>query len=299
MTSRKTSHRHTACERKTPQPHQLQGQHRSSTRTKLTEYLHSYPTFIVFENGRKTQTVQGADPRRLNEVIQRLAAEATRSDGGPGEAVSSGAGAGGAWLGAAVAKGYSDVTDQVDATGLDLLNRDNEAGEPRVLFDTSKPSGLSEKGKGKSAGPKDWVESDTDEQLMLYIPFQSTLKVHSLHITSLPPAESEDEEEVPMRPRRISLYTNRSHVLGFDEAEDIPAVQSVEIKSEDWDQQTGTAKVDLRFVKFQNVTSLVMFFEDGDGDGEKLRVDRIRFIGDAGEKRAMGKLEKIGDEPGE
>jgi hypothetical protein len=55
----------------------------------------------------------------------------------------------------------------------------------------------------------------------------------------------------------------------------------------------------LRFVKFQNVTSLVLFFVDGDGDSEKLRVDRIRIVGDAGEKRSMGKLEKIGDEPGE
>lgn len=248
--------------------------------------------------------MQGADPRRLNEVIQRLAAEASRSDGGPGEAAESSAGAGGSWLGAAVAKGYSDVTDQVDPKGLELLNRDSDAGEPRVLFDTSKPSALAAKGKGKGKGEgsKDWVESDTDEQLMLYIPFQSKLKVHSLHITSLPPAEGDEqgeEEEVPMRPRTISLYTNRSHVLGFDEAEDIPAVQTVEIKEEDWDQKTGTAKVDLRFVKFQNVTSLVMFFVEGDGDGEKVRVDRIRIVGDAGEKRAMGKLEKIGDEPGE
>lgn len=240
--------------------------------------------------------MQGADPRRLNEVIQKLASEATKSDNGPGESVESGAG--GMWIGATVAKGYTDITDQVDPKGLDLLNRDNEAGEPRVLFDTAKPSGLSRKGKGKDAGGvKDWVESDTDEQLMLYIPFQSTLKVHSMHITSLPPAESDDE--VPMRPKTISLYTNRSHVLGFDEAEDIPAVQTVEIKEGDWDGETGTAKVDLRFVKFQNVTSLVMFFVDGDGDGEKIRVDRIRFVGDAGEKRTMGKLEKIGDEPGE
>lgn len=242
--------------------------------------------------------MQGADPRRLNEVIQKLATEATKSDSAPGESGES-SGAGGGWIGAAVAKGYADVTDQVDPKGLELLNRDNEAGEPRVLFDTSKPSALSAKGKGKSNGSKDWVESDTDEQLMLYVPFQSTLKVHSLHITSLPPAESEDDEEVPMRPRTISLYTNRSHVLGFDEAEDIPAVQTVEIKAEDWDSKTGTAKVDLRFVKFQNVTSLVVFFVDGDGDGEKLRVDRIRIVGDAGEKRMMGKLEKIGDEPGE
>lgn len=256
---------------------------------------------MVFENGRKTQTVQGADPRRLNEVIQKLASEATKSDSGPGESIESGSG-GGTWTGAAIAKGYSDVTEQVDMKGLELLNRDNEAGEVRVLFDSSKPSGLETKGKGKDvSGGKDWVESDTDEQLMLYIPFKSTLKVHSMHITSLPPTESEEEEdeEVPMRPKTISLYTNRSHVLGFDEADDIPAVQTVEIKDGDWDAKTGTAKIDLRFVKFQNVTSLVMFFVDGDGDGEKLRVDRVRVVGEAGEKRTMGKLEKIGDEPGE
>ena len=76
-------------------------------------------------------------------------------------------------------------------------------------------------------------------------------------------------------------------------------LQTVEIKAEDWDAKTGTAKVDLRFVKFQNVTSLVVFFVDGDGKSEKLRVDRVRIIGDAGEKRDMGKLEKIGDEQGE
>lgn len=243
--------------------------------------------------------MQGADPRKLNEVIQKLASEATRSDGASGESGEA-SGAGGGWLGATVAKGYSDVTDQVDSKGLELLNRDDEAGEPRVLFDTSKPSGLAgDKGKGKGKG-RDWVESDTDEQLMLYIPFQSTLKVHGLHITSFPPAEAEDDDdEVPMRPKTVSLYTNRSHVLGFEEADDIPAVQTVEIKPEDWDAKTGTARLDLRYVKFQNVTSLVMFFVDGDGDSEKLRVDRIRIIGDAGEKRSMGKLEKIGDEPGE
>jgi C-terminal proteasome-interacting domain of thioredoxin-like. len=87
-----------------------------------------------------------------------------------------------------------------------------------VLFDSSKPSSLN--GKGKSGSSADWVESDTDEQLMLYIPFQSSLKIHSLHVTSLPP--SSDDDDVPMRPKTLRLYTNRSHVLGFEEAEDIP-----------------------------------------------------------------------------
>ncbi|CAL5873554.1 uncharacterized protein PFLUO_LOCUS7834 [Penicillium psychrofluorescens] len=260
-------------------------------------FVSAYPTFIVFENGRKTQTVQGADPRKLNEVIQKLASEATKSDSASGQA-GEGSGSGGIWLGAAVPRGYSDITDQIDQKGLELLNRDSQHGLPKTLFEASKPSALAGKGK---AGEKDWVESDTDEQLMLYIPFQSTLKVHTLHVTSFPPSadDAEDPDEVPMRPRTVSLYTNRSHVLGFDEAEDTVAVQTIEIKPEDWDSKTGTAKLDLRFVKFQSVTTLVMFFVDGDGDSDKLRVDRIRIIGEAGEKRAMGKLEKIGDEPGE
>jgi hypothetical protein len=119
-------------------------------------------------------------------------------------------------------------------------------------------------------------------------------------ITSLPPAaaDDEDEEEIPMRPKTVQIYHNRAHILGFDEADDIPSTQNVTLTSKDWDA-TGTATIPLRFVKFQNVTSLVLFVVDGDGDGEKVRLDRIRIIGETGEKREMGKLEKIGDEAGE
>lgn len=255
------------------------------------------PTFIVFKNGRVNQTVKGANPAQLNSIVQKLASEASQSDeagAGAGEGSS-----GDFWIGGSVAKGYSDITDQVDGKGIELLNRDTEHAEPRTLFNGSKPSGLATKGKDKAAGQSDWVESDTDEQLMLYIPFQSTLKVHSIQVTSIPPADAADDDEAPMRPKSLHIYKNASHVLGFDEAEGIPPVQKVEIQPGDWDEKTGTATVGLRFVNFQNVTSLVVFFVDGDGDSEKLRVDRIRIIGEAGANRSMGKLEKIGDEPGE
>ncbi|BCR83227.1 thioredoxin-like protein 1 [Aspergillus chevalieri] len=257
------------------------------------------PTFIVFERGRPASTVRGADPRKLNEVVQKLASEAGKAES-TGEGASGGSSVSGGigWLGASVPKGYSDITDQVEPKGLELLNRDSAFAQPRTLFDTSKPSALSG-GKAKEGSTAaDWVESDTDEQLMLYVAFQSRLKIHSLHVTSLPPADGEEDER-PMQPKTIHVYANRSQVLGFDEAEDIPPVQTVTINPEDWDKQTGTAKVELRFVKFQSVNSLVLFFADGDGNSEKLRVDRIRIMGEAGEKREMGKLEKIGDEVGE
>lgn len=257
------------------------------------------PTFIMFKRGRVVSTIKGADSKKLSEAIQKLANEANNMEAeGAGESSEAAAASTGSWIGASLPRNYTDITDAITVKDLDMLNRDSEKGTARTLFDKSKPSALDNKNKGKES---DWVESDTDEQLMLYIPFNSTLKVHTLHITSMPPASSEDEDddELPMRPKTLRLFVNKPTILGFEEAEDIDPVQTVTISPEDWDSKTGTAKVELRFVKFQKVNSMVIFFVDGDGDAEKIRVDRIRIVGEAGQQREMGKLEKIGDEPGE
>ena len=258
---------------------------------------------MIFKNKQAVSTIQGADAPKLVQAFKQLAQE-----GSPGGSGSSGLGGvegnSQIWLGSSLPRGYHDVTDQVDDQGLDLLNSNSDIGGAKTLFDTSKPSSLSvAKGKEKksdSEPPKDWVESDTDEQLMLFIPFRSTLKIHTLHITSLPrSASTGEDDEVPMRPKTIQLYTNRSHILGFEEAEDLQATQAITLGAPDWDEATGTAKIELRFVKFQSVSSLVIFVVDGEGDGEKVRIDRLRIIGESGEKMVLGKLEKIGDEPGE
>ena len=138
----------------------------------------------------------------------------------------------------------------------------------------------------------DYVLSDTDEQLMLYIPFQSTLKIHTLHITSTPSTD----EDGSARPATIKLYTNRPHILGFDDADDATPTQEVTLAEKDWDPATHTARVELRFVKFQNVTSLVLFVAEAERGGERTRIDRVRVVGEAGEKRDLGKLEKIVDD---
>jgi hypothetical protein len=264
------------------------------------------PTFMIFKNARVVSTIRGADPHKLSDAVRKLAAEAQSNGSNNASGFGDSGSSSNMWLGADLPKGYGDITDQVDVKGLDLLNCDSQFGSARTLFEGTKPSGgAMAEGKGKAAAggeekKPDWVESDTDEQLMLYIPFQSTLKVHTIHITSLPPDSSDDDEDdVPMRPKNIQIYSNRAHVLGFEEAEDIPATQSITLGARDWDPKTGTAKIELRFVKFQNVTSLVLFVVDGDGTCEKVRVDRLRIVGETGEKRDLGKLEKIGDEQGE
>jgi len=243
------------------------------------------PTFMVFKNGEQKEKIQAADPRKLRRVVEEL----VNMDFSDQASSSSQAGV---WNKGELPKGYSDITDQIDVKGLELLNADSKFGTVRALFDSQMPSALS-KGNGTEAKYKDWVESDTDDQLMLFMPFQSTLKVHTLQITSLPPQASEgDDDEVPLRPKTLKLYTNRPHILGFEEADDIPATQEIILTTKDWDQN-GTANVGLRFVKFQNVTSLVMFIVDGDGEGERVRLDRVRIIGETGEKRDQGQLKKV------
>ncbi|PGH04630.1 thioredoxin [Helicocarpus griseus UAMH5409] len=258
------------------------------------------PTFLIFKNGNVAHSIRGANPQLLTSKVQEFASSAG-SNGSGGADNGGGESSGGSqWLGGSVPKGYSELSEEIEIKGIDLLNCDNQVGPGRSLFAAEKPSGLSageSSGKAKAASTADWVESDTDEQLMLYIPFQSSIKIHSLQITSLPPSEGDDD--VPMRPKTLKLYTNRAHIIGFEDADDEAPTQEVELAPQDWDAKTGTATVELRFVKFQRITSLVVYFVDGDGDAERIRVDRVRIFGEAGEKREMGKLEKIGDEQGE
>lgn len=249
----------------------------------------SIPTFMMFRDGNKIDEVKGADPRKLQSIVEKLTSEIQSVSGSSGAAGSSSSAGGNSalgWRGAGLPRGYSDVTDQVEIQKSELLNYDEDFGAVRTLMDPSKPGGLS---SGKMA-EKDWVVSDTDEQLLLFTPFMSMVKLHTLQITSI-----KDEDVDVMRPRVIKLFTNRPHNLGFEDAEGEAPTQLIELSEKDWNSD-GTANIPLRFVKFQNINSLVFFVESGDGEGEKTRIDRIRLIGETGGGGSTGKLEKIGDD---
>jgi len=146
-----------------------------------TYQVNVLPTFIVFRDGKVLEKVQGADPRKLQSIVKKLVSEVeeVKKGGQSGEASVSGSGA--LWRGADIPRGYSDVTDQIEIQRCDMLNYDSEAGGVRALLDPSKPSSL-----GAESKTKDWVETDTDEQLMLFIPFQSMLKLHTLQVSAFP-----------------------------------------------------------------------------------------------------------------
>jgi lipase chaperone LimK len=41
---------------------------------------------------------------------------------------------------------------------------------------------------------------------------------------------------------------------------------------------------------------LILYVQKGEDGAEAVRLDRIKLIGDAGTKREMGKLQKVGDD---
>jgi hypothetical protein len=86
--------------------------------------------------------------------------------------------------------------------------------------------------------------------------------------------------------------------MDFSEADDTEPTQAITLEENDWNAN-GTANIPLRFVKFQKTTSLIIYVQKGDGEAETVRLDRVKLFGDAGTKREMGKLTKVGDEPGE
>lgn len=137
----------------------------------------SIPTFIMFRDGKVAEKVTGADQLKLQALVHKISHESENA-GAAGSSSASGGGGNSAlgWRGAGLPRGYTDVTDQVEVPRTELLNFDEEFGSVRVLLDAGKPGALDKKAE------KDWVVSDTDEQLLLFTPFMSVLKLHTLQV---------------------------------------------------------------------------------------------------------------------
>lgn len=134
------------------------------------------PTFLLFQEGKVIQSVKGANPTELRRIIQKLASELESA----GESSGTGTGSSGPWAGAEIPRGYSDISDQVEIRNCELSNADEDAGPVKVLFDVAKPSALSN--DSTSVNVKDFVQSGADDQLLLFIPFQGSVKLHTLQV---------------------------------------------------------------------------------------------------------------------
>ncbi|XP_050886478.1 PITH domain-containing protein At3g04780 isoform X1 [Lathyrus oleraceus] len=168
----------------------------------------------------------------------------------------------------AIHKGQVDLLDFIDWTGVECLNQSTTHSLPNAI----------KQGYREDEGLH--LESDADEQLLLYIPFTQVIKLYSFVIKG-----PEDEG-----PKTVKLFSNKEH-MGFSNVNDYPPSDTAVLSPENLKGKP----VLLKYVKFQNVRSLTIFIEDNQTDSEITKVQKILLIGSTVETTDMKGLKKIED----
>ncbi|KAA8544933.1 hypothetical protein F0562_019672 [Nyssa sinensis] len=168
----------------------------------------------------------------------------------------------------ALQRSQVDLLDLVDWTGVECLNQNSSHSLPNAL----------KQGYREDEGLN--LESDADEQLLIYIPFNQVIKLHSIVIKG-------PEEEGP---KTVKLFTNKEH-MGFSNVNDFPPSDTAVLSA---DNLKGKPVV-LKYVKFQNVRSLTIFIEDNQSDSDITKVQKLVLYGTTVETTDMKGLKKIED----
>ncbi|ANB12299.1 thioredoxin-like protein [Sugiyamaella lignohabitans] len=245
------------------------------------------PTFVYFHKTKETDRVRGATPEGIYKSLQalsKLAPNAVRSNAGE-----SGAGSSSSGTSSGVPE---DIKQILTKTKLESLNDVLHFGEAEVLnIKSSDPSkdlrellDISPKASPVS------VQSDADSQILIYLPLQNKAKVHSIYIKSTLPSDSDDSEEV-QTPSTIKVWANLPSTISFDDATD-GGIKPLFHSAVPEPDANGWREIPLRYVHFQNVTSLQIFL-DGDDEDAATIVNKILIVGSKGENREQGKIEKI------
>ncbi|ETV76736.1 hypothetical protein H257_09203 [Aphanomyces astaci] len=161
---------------------------------------------------------------------------------------------------------FEDLVDQFDKSNSYCLNEDPSFGYGNLFI-----------------GDESLVlKSEADEQLLIHLEFKEAVKIHSISLK----APKDDSA-----PSVVKLFVNRNN-LGFSDVTDIEPTQKL-----DWTQdqlQSGTP-VELRFVKFQRVTSLTIFVEENHG-GEISALSSLKLFGESIQGTNMNDLKSQGHE---
>ncbi|XP_074578047.1 PITH domain-containing protein At3g04780-like [Curcuma longa] len=168
----------------------------------------------------------------------------------------------------AIPRGQVDLVDFVDWSGVECLNQIGKNPIANAL----------KQGYRDDDGLH--LESDADEQLLIYIPFTQVVKLHSAVITG-------PEEEGP---RTVQLFANKEH-MGFSNVNDYPPSDSLSISADNLKGKPVT----LKYVKFQNIRSLTIFIEDNQGGGDVTKLQKISLYGTTVDTTNMKDLKKIED----
>ena len=113
-------------------------------------------------------------------------------------------------------------------------------------------------------------KSEADEQLILHIAFQETVKVKSIKFLAF-----NDGNDPELNPTTVKMYVNRNN-LGFEDIDDVDPTQVIELTADDL--REGSEPIATKFVKFQRVGSITFFIEENNG-GEVSALGGLKIFG--------------------
>lgn len=148
------------------------------------------------------------------------------------------------------------------------------------LVDGSQLSCLNSKGNPDKSTLS--VVSSADEQLLLFLPFQQSVKIQSLHFRG--------------NLKTVKVYVNK--YLGFDDIESEVPTQEFVLDAAKVRAPEGQV-VSLNFVRFQKVSSLTLFIEDNHDGSTTTVLQRLIVRGMPGETTRMQDLKKVEGPSGE
>lgn len=167
-------------------------------------------------------------------------------------------------------RGFADLVNFLNSTGCNCLNESDEHNFKNVF-----------------KKDENYLESDCDEQLLLTIEFTQPVKVHSLKFKA---------PENGHAPKLLKVFANQPSAMSFDQAEQAESLQKLELTPDDI---KGEKVINLRFVKFQNVNNLVLFFINNQGDEETTIINYLKIIGAPIDSTNMNDFKRIAGKAGE
>ncbi|KAH8108210.1 DUF1000-domain-containing protein [Cristinia sonorae] len=127
--------------------------------------------------------------------------------------------------------------------------------------------------KKKNKNSNAYLLSDADEQLLLNINFNQTVRPRSIVIQT-------SESHIAQGPKRIKLFINRP-AIGFEDVEDAEEPEAAQVIELTEEQVKSGKPIPLRFVRFQSVNILHIFVQSNFGDEDVTRIDAVDVLGSA------------------
>ncbi|KAE9552424.1 hypothetical protein FO519_004365 [Halicephalobus sp. NKZ332] len=205
----------------------------------------SVPTFAAYINGNKMEVITGPSKDSLETFVNKWAAQGPSASESP-------------------VPGQVDLTPFINTREAECLNEDDKHTLASLLS-----------GNGK-------IVSDCDEQLIINLPFNRPVKIHSISIKG-PKNEA---------PKKVKIFANVVATLDFDKAQNSESIQTVDFDEGDL--------INLRFVKFQNVKNVQLFIENNKGDGDQTIIEELKIYGQPiGQATNMEEFKRVSGKVGE